>query len=365
MSPESASPEFRIQPSSNPVPAEQRAELLVEPGFGKYFSDHMCVVDWTVADGWTGHRVVPLTPISMHPGAAVLHYGQEIFEGVKAFRHADDSIWLFRPEKHAARFARSARRLALPELPAETFLTSMLELLKLDEAWVPEFGTGALYLRPFMYATEPFLGVRPADEVSYAVIAGPAGSYFSSGVTGVNLWVSANYTRAAPGGTGAAKCGGNYAGGLAAQLEAQEHGCAQALYLDGAERRWLEECGTMNLFLVTSDGELITPELGIILEGMTRDSVLALAAEHGLTAVERRIDIDELRRRAEDGSVTEMFASGTAAAITPIIGFRSDGYEATIGSGEPGKHTLAIREHLIDIQYGRLPDTHNWLYRVR
>ena len=359
------SPQFRIESSTSPLPADQRAAFMAEPGFGKYFSDHMSVVDWTEADGWAGHRVVPLAPLSMHPAAAVLHYGQEVFEGVKAFRHEDDSIWLFRPEKNAARFARSARRLALPELPIDTFLASLVELVKLDQAWVPEFGAGSMYLRPFMVATEPFLGVRPANEASYVVIAGPAGSYFTGGVTGVTLWVSTTYTRAAPGGTGAAKCGGNYASGLAAQLEAQEHGCAQALYLDGVEHRWLEESGTMNLCLVTSDGELLTPGLGTILEGVTRDSVLALAGEHGLTPVERRIDIDELRRRAEDGSVTEMFAAGTAAAITPIVGFQGDGYEVTIGSGEPGKHTLAIREHLIDIQYGRVPDTRNWLHPVR
>jgi len=365
MSPESASPEFRIEPSGSPLSADQRAAILAEPGFGKYFTDHMSVADWTAADGWTGHRVVPLAPFSMHPSAAVLHYGQEIFEGLKAYRHADDSIWLFRPDRNAARFARSARRLALPELDTASFLASLVELIKLDGAWVPGHTEGSLYLRPFMFASEPFLGVRPAAEVTYSVIAGPAGSYFTSGVTGVTLWVSTNYTRAAPGGTGAAKCGGNYASWLAAQLEAQEHGCDQALYLDGVEHRWLEESGTMNLCLVTSDGELLTPGLGTILEGVTRDSVLALAAEHGLTPVERRIDIDELRRRAEDGSITEVFAAGTAAVITPIVGFRGDDYQVTVGSGEPGKQTLAIRGHPRHIQYGTEPDTHNLMHPVR
>ena len=362
------SPQFSVDPSPTPLPADQRAAILAEPGFGKYFTDHMSLANWTAADGWTGHRVVPLAPFSLHPSAAVLHYGQEIFEGLKAYRHADGSIWLFRPEANAARFARSAQRLALPELDAESFLSSLVELIKVDEAWVPEYAEGAersLYLRPFMFASEPFLGVRPAAEVTYGVIAGPAASYFSGASAGVTLWVTTAYTRAAPGGTGAAKCGGNYASGLAAQLEAQQHGCDQALYLDGAEHRWLEESGTMNLCLVTSDGELLTPGLGTILEGVTRSSVLALASEHGLTPVERRIDIDELRQRTEDGSVTEVFAAGTAAVITPIIGFRGEGYEVTIGSGEPGKQTLAIREHLLDIQYGRVPDAHSWLYPVR
>jgi branched-chain amino acid aminotransferase len=360
------SAEFVVEPSANPLPAEQRAAIIAEPGFGKYFTDHMSVVNWTKDDGWAGHRVVPLAPFTMHPSAAVLHYGQEIFEGLKAYRHADGSVWLFRPERNARRFAGSARRLALPELDRETFLASLVELVRADEVWVPDYVEGAersLYLRPFMFAAEAFLGVRPAAEVTYAVIAGPAGSYFTSGVTGVNLWVSTNYTRAAPGGTGAAKCGGNYASGLAAQLEAHEHGCDQALYLD-ADHQWLEESGTMNLCLVTSDGELLTPGLGTILEGVTRDSVLALATEHGLTPVERRISIDELRTRTEDGSISEVFAAGTAAVITPIIGFRGDGYQLTVGSGEPGKQTVAIREHLLDIQYGRVPDTHGWLYRA-
>ncbi len=361
------SPQFAVAPAATPLPADQRAEILAEPGFGKYFTDHMSVADWTATDGWTGHRVVPLAPFSMHPSAAVLHYGQEIFEGLKAYRHADDSIWLFRPRANAARFARSARRLALPELDEESFLSSLVELVRIDRDWVPEYVEGAersLYLRPFMFAAEAFLGVRPAAEVTYSVIGGPAGSYFTSGITGVTLWVSTTYTRAAPGGTGSAKCGGNYAGGLAAHLEAQEHGCDQALYLDGMEHRWLEESGTMNLMLVTSNGELLTPGLGTILEGVTRASLLALAAEHGLTPVERRISIDELRTGAQDGTITEVFAAGTAAVITPIIGFRGEGYEVTIGSGEPGKQTLAIREHLLDVQYGRVPDKHGWLHRV-
>ncbi|MFL6161994.1 MAG: branched-chain amino acid aminotransferase [Jatrophihabitantaceae bacterium] len=361
------SPEFVIEPSATPLAADQRAAILTEPGFGKYFTDHMSVVNWTATDGWTGHRVVPLAPFELHPSAAVLHYGQEIFEGMKAYRHADGSIWLFRPEANARRFARSAQRLALPELDEQSFLTSLVELIKLDHAWVPDYVEGAersLYLRPFMFASEAFLGVRPAAEVTYAVIAGPAASYFASGITGVTLWVSGTYTRAAPGGTGAAKCGGNYASGLAGQLEAHQHGCDQALYLD-VEHKFVEESGTMNLCLVTSDGELLTPGLGTILEGVTRNSVLALAAEHGLTPVERRISIDELRSRGQDGSITEMFAAGTAAVITPVVGFRGDGYEVTLGNGEPGKQTIAIREHLLDIQYGRVADTHSWLYPVR
>jgi branched-chain amino acid aminotransferase len=357
--------EFTVELTQHRVPDEQRAAILADPGFGKHFTDHMSLAVWTAQTGWTGQRVVPLAPFSMHPSAAVLHYAQEIFEGMKAYRHSDGSIWLFRPESNARRFARSARRLALPELDEAGFIDSIVQLVRTDQDWVPAYGDEkSLYLRPFMFASEAFLGVRPASEVTYSVIASPAGPYFPGGVTGVRLWVSTTYTRAAPGGTGEAKCGGNYASSLAAQLEAHEHGCEQVLYVDGIEHQWLEESGTMNLCLVTSDGELVTPGLGTILEGVTRDSVLALASEHGLTPVERRIGLDELKTRCADGTVTEVFAAGTAAVITPITGFRGADYDVTVGGGEPGKQTLAIREHLLDIQYGRVPDSHGWLHRV-
>lgn len=356
---------FSLQPTTNPLPEAERTAVLSDPGFGRYFTDHMATATWTAAAGWHDLRVGPLQPFSMHPSAAVLHYAQEIFEGMKAYRHADSSVWLFRPEQNARRFARSARRLALPELPEAAFLDSVEAVVRADEAWVPAYGgEQSLYLRPFMFASEAFLGVRPAAEVTYSVIASPAGAYFSAGVTGVKLWVSTTYTRASEGGTGAAKCGGNYAGGLAAQLEAQQQGCDQVLYVDGAEHRWLEESGTMNLCLITSDGQLVTPGLGTILEGVTRDSVLELVTEHGLSPVERRVSLAELRTGCEEGSITEMFAVGTAAVITPIVGIKGDGYEVAVGDARPGKFTLAIREHILDIQYGRVPDTRGWLRRV-
>jgi branched-chain amino acid aminotransferase len=215
-----------------------------------------------------------------------------------------------------------------------------------------------------MFGSEAFLGVRPAVRVSYGVIASPAGSYFPSGVSGVTLWVSENYSRAAKGGTGDAKCGGNYASSLAAQVEAQQNGCEQVLYLSGDDDRYLEESGTMNLFLVTADGELVTPGLGTILEGVTRDSLLELAAEHDLKPVERQVALEDLRAGCADGSILELFASGTAAVLTPIIGFKGTGYAQTVGDGQPGTLTLAIRKHLLDIQFGRIPDTHNWLHPV-
>jgi branched-chain amino acid aminotransferase len=339
--------------------------MLVDPGFGRFFSDHMASATWTPEQDWHDCRITALEPYSLHPAASVLHYGQEIFEGMKAFRHADGSIWLFRPELNARRFSHSAQRLALPALSEELFLESVVELVRADQDWVPPFdGERSLYLRPYMFGSEVFIGVRPAARVSYGVIASPAGAYFSSGAGGITLWVSENYTRAAKGGTGAAKCGGNYAASLAPQVEANNNGCEQVLYLSDGEDRYLEESGTMNLFLVTDDGELITPSLGTILEGVTRASVLELAAEHDLKPVERRFRLEDLRAGCADGSITEMFAAGTAAVITPIVGFKGAGYEHTVGDGQPGSVTLAIRKHILDVQFGRVPDPGNWLHRV-
>ncbi|HEV2885460.1 MAG TPA: branched-chain amino acid aminotransferase [Jatrophihabitans sp.] len=356
---------FRVIRSTEPASERERAKILADPGFGRFFSDHMASASWTPEAGWHELEVKPLEHYSLHPAAAVLHYAQEIFEGLKAMRHSDGSIWLFRPELNARRFVNSAHRLALPVLAEELFLESVVELVRADQDWVPAYGgEQTLYLRPYMFGSETFLGVRPAVRVSYGVIASPAGAYFSSGIGGVTLWVTEQYSRAAKGGTGAAKCGGNYAASLAAQVEAQQHGCEQVLYLSDDEDRYLEESGTMNLFLVTADGELVTPGLGTILEGVTRDTVLELAAEHDLKPVERQLALPELRAGCADGSITEMFAAGTAAIITPILGFKGDGYAHTVGDGQPGEVTLAIRKHVLDLQFGRVADTRNWLHSV-
>ena len=356
---------FPLQRSTRPVPDAERASILADPGFGRYFTDHMVTAAWTPDAGWHDRGVGPLEPFSLHPSAAVLHYAQEIFEGLKAYRHADGSVWLFRPELNARRFQRSAARLALPALDEQDFLDSIEQLVHADEQWVPDYGgEQSLYLRPYMFASEPFLGIRPANNIVYGVIASPAGLFFTAGVVGVTLWITSTYTRAAVGGTGDAKCGGNYAGSLAAQIEAREHGCDQVLYLDGAEHRWLEESGTMNLCVVTADGHLVTPELGTILNGVTRGSVLELAADHGLTAVERPISIDELRDGCASGAITEVFAAGTAAVLTPIVAFKGEEIGFTVADGRSGKQTLAIREHMLDIQYGRAADTRGWMRRV-
>ncbi|RKD87621.1 branched-chain amino acid aminotransferase [Kushneria marisflavi] len=357
---------FELRPTTTPTDAAQRDEVLQNPGFGRYFTDHMAHVRWTHADGWNSGEVRPYGPLSLDPAASVLHYAQEIFEGVKAYRHADGSVWTFRPEKNAARFQASARRLALPELDTETFIDSLKALVAQDIDWVPtpasEAEESSLYLRPFMIASEKFLGVRPSKEVDYYVIASPAAAYFKGGVKPVSIWLSRDYNRAGPGGTGAAKCGGNYASSLVAQQEAEANGCAQVAFLDAVEHKWIEELGGMNLFFVYKDGRIVTPELGTILEGVTRDSVLQLAADAGLKPEERRISIDEWRDGVKSGEISEVFACGTAAVITPIAELVTP--EERIAGGEQTEIASELRKQLLDIQYGRAEDRHGWLTRL-
>lgn len=355
--------QFAEHRTTAPTGMARRAEILAAPGFGQYFTDHMVTATWTPDDGWHDAGLEPYGPLRLDPASAVLHYAQEIFEGLKAYRHPDGSVWAFRPEANAERFNRSARRLALPELPPEDFLASLELLVRTDADWVPSRGEDCLYLRPFMFASEKFLGVRPARRVSYLVIASPVGAYFSGGVTPVSIWLSDTYTRAAVGGTGSAKCGGNYAASLAAQVEASAHGCDQVCFLDAVERRYVEELGGMNLYFVFSDGRLVTPELGTILEGVTRSSILTLAKEDGLEVQERGIDIDEWRSGVADGTIREVFACGTAAVITPVGRLVWDGGEA-VTPRQAGEVSLRLRSALMDIQYGRAADTHGWLRRL-
>ncbi len=359
---------FDLHRRPDPASDERREEILADPGFGKYFADHMVTATWTSERGWHEAAVVPYGPIALMPSAAVLHYAQEIFEGLKAYRHEDGSVWAFRPEANAERMQRSARRLALPELATDDFVGSLKALLGVDEKWVPAYGTGekSLYLRPFMYASEPFLGVRPANRVSYSVIASPAGAYFPRGLKPVTLWISEHYARAGAGGTGAAKTGGNYASSLAGQLEGTEHGCDQAVFLDSSTHTYIEELGGMNLFVVMDDNRLVTPELtGTILEGVTRSSILELAKELGLEPEERRIEIGEWKDGVASGQVREVFACGTAAVVTPVGELRWEGGSAPSTAGEEGGEvTRAIRERLLDVQYGRVEDVHGWLTRL-
>ena len=357
---------FELLPNSTPTADSIREDILSSPGFGQYFTDHMAHVRWTLDAGWHGHEVRPYGPLTLDPAAAVLHYAQEIFEGIKAYRQPDGSIATFRPERNAERMQKAAARMAMPPLPTADFLEAIRLLVDVDRDWVPAAGGEAsLYLRPFMIASEKFLGVRPAREVDYYVIASPAAAYFKGGVEPVSIWLSGHYKRAAPGGTGFAKCGGNYAASLAAQKEASDHGCGQVAFLDAAENKWIEELGGMNLFFVFKDGRIATPRLtDTILEGVTRDSVLTLARDEGLTPEERPISIDEWREAAASGELTEVFACGTAAVITPVGELVTE--EGSIRLKEESGNPVAkrLRTKLLDLQYGRAEDTHGWLTRL-
>ncbi len=354
-----------IEPAANPAPAGRRAELLANPGFGTSFTDHMVTIKYREGTGWHDARLHARGPISLDPATAVLHYAQEIFEGMKAYKLADGAMALFRPEANAARFNRSARRMAMPELPEALFLESVSALVDIDRHWFPDVDGGSIYLRPFMFASEVFLGVRPAKEYLFMVIASSAGDYFKGAASAINIWVSDHYSRAAPGGTGAAKCGGNYAASLIAQSEATMHGCDQVVFLDAAEHKWVEELGGMNLFFLFNDGRLITPPTsGTILEGITRDSIITLARERGLTVAEVPYSIDQWRDDAASGYLTECFACGTAAVVMPVGKVSSKDGVFTIGAGGPGQITGALRDQLVHIQRGLAPDPHGWVRRI-
>lgn len=356
---------FSHTAAPSPRSDAERAEILAAPGFGKHFTDHMVAIDWTIDGGWHDARVQPYGPLLLDPAASVLHYAQEIFEGLKAYRHADGSVWTFRPEKNAERLQRSARRLALPELPTEDFIESVKEMVRADLAWVPSGEDQSLYLRPFMIANESFLGVRSAQRVGYYVIASPAGAYFTGGVKPVSIWLSTEYSRAGRGGTGAAKCGGNYAASLLPQNEAAANGCAQVLFLDAETGTRVDELGGMNVFLVYRDGRVVTPALsGAILEGVTRESIIQLVRDRGIEVEEREVLIDEWRDGVASGEIAEVFACGTAAVITPIGELKGEGFSVGDPDAPAGELTMSIRSELTDIQYGCLPDRHGWLTRL-
>jgi len=356
---------FRHEPHSAPVAAVERAERLIDPGFGRVFTDHMAVIRFSDAAGWHDARITARGPLPIDPASSVLHYAQEIFEGMKAYTLADGGTALFRPEANARRFQDSARRMAMPELPEELFIESVERLVAADRDWIPQGEGGALYLRPFMFASEVFLGVKPAGEYLYMVIASSVGSYWKGGVRAISVWVSRDFTRAGAGGTGAAKCGGNYAASLIAQKEAIARGCDQVVFLDAAERRWVEELGGMNLFFVHADGSLRTPPLtGTILPGITRDSLLTIARDLGMEVREEPYAVEQWRKDAESGALVEAFACGTAAVVTPL-GRVQDGDESfTIGAGGTGQVTDRLHRALVAIQRGQAPDPHGWMHRL-
>jgi len=347
--------------------ADERARKLENPGFGAMFSEHMVTIRY--ADGeWQRGAIEPYAPITLSPAASVLHYGQAIFEGFKAYLQPDGSVRTFRPFENAHRFNRSAARLAMPDIPAERFVAAVDALIDIDRDWVPGGSGRSLYIRPLMISTESALGVRPSKTYLFLVLASPSASYFAGGVKPVTVWISEEYIRAAPGGTGFAKCAGNYAASLLVQREAIANQCDQVVWLDAVRHELIEEMGGMNMMFVYGKGddvELVTPPLtGTILPGITRASILELAKGLGFRTAERSITVADWRKAAEDGAMTEAFACGTAATVTPIGHVKSKNGNWTIGGGSMGPVTERIREALLGIQYGGVPDPHEWMHDI-
>jgi len=355
--------DFESRPAANPTPAAERTAKLADPGFGRVFTDHMALVRYSQGKGWHSARVESRANFTLDAATAVLHYAQEIFEGLKAYKRDDGGVNLFRPDANARRFRSSADRLAMAPLPEPMFIEAVEQLVRMDRDWIPG-GEGSLYLRPFMIANEVFLGVKPSSEYIFAVIASPVGSYFKGGPAPVSIWVSETFTRAAIGGTGEVKCGGNYAASLRAQAEAIERGCDQVVFLDAVERRYVEELGGMNVFFVFDDGSLATPPLGTILPGITRNSIITLANDSGIRVREEAYTIDQWRADAASGKLTEAFACGTAAVVSPIGKVCSASGDFLINGGAAGPVAMGFRKRLVDIQYGRAPDPHNWIRKV-
>lgn len=356
---------FARTPHPAPTPVAARDAQIAEPGFGKTFTDHMVSIRYTAEQGWHDATIGPRSPLTLDPAAAVLHYAQEIFEGLKSYRLADGAMALFRADANARRFNASARRMAMPELPEDLFVAACQGLVDADRDWFPSVEGGSLYLRPFMIATEAFLGVRPAKEYLFLVIAAATGAYWKSGAPAVSLMISEHYNRAGPGGTGAAKCGGNYAASLVPIGEAAAAGFDQVVFLDAREHRWIEELGGMNVFFVFDDGSLQTPPLSdTILPGITRDSLITLARDEGLTVREAPYAIDQWHADAESGRLIESFACGTAAVVTPIGKVSGPGFSFAVGGGGPGQLTQKLKNRLIDIQRGIAPDPHGWVRRI-
>jgi len=359
---------INLNPNPHPDSDASRTEKIAAGGFGKYYTDNMVIAEWSEATGWADAELKAYGPLALDPATSVLHYGQEIFEGMKAYSQPDGGVSLFRPTANAERFNRSAVRMALPELPVEDFVATVNALVKQDIKWVPQNIGESLYIRPFMIATEVGLGVRPSNHATYLVITTPASAYFNPNKA-VTVWISTEFVRAAKGGTGAAKTGGNYAGSLLAQKQAAAEGCDQVVWLDAIEHRWIEEMGGMNLYFVKGKGKdatIYTPQLtGTLLPGITRDSILTVAKDLGYKVEEGMISTDDWRDGVTSGEITEIFACGTAAVVSPIGTAKSAHGTWVTGDGEPGPITMEIRNHLLGIQHGTVADKHGWNVRVK
>jgi branched-chain amino acid aminotransferase len=358
------------QLSASPVPAGDRQRLLTAPGFGRVFTDHMVTVAWHADRGWHDGRLLPYGPIPLDPATAVLHYAQQIFEGLKAYRQASGMIATFRPEANAARFNQSATRMAMPAFPEAAFVDAIDALVAQDHEWVPTAAGHSLYLRPYMIATEAWLaGGKPSSSYLFVLIASPAGPYFPENRSRpLSVWLETELTRASPGGTGAAKTAGNYAAAIAGQLRAQRHGCDQVAWLDAHEHRFVEEMGVMNVFFVYGSGSgarLVTPPLsGTLLPGITRDSLLTIARDLGIRADEERVSVDEWQAGCASGQISEVFACGTAAVVTAVGTVCGAAGSWDVGDGKPGPVTTRLRDRLTGIHYGDLPDPHSWIHTI-
>lgn len=332
--------------------------------FGTIFTDHMFVMDYDIKKGWFDPRVIPYQPLSLDPAAMVFHYGQEMFEGLKAYHAEDGKILLFRPDKNIERANRSNKRLCMPEIPEDIFLEALKTLVNVDKAWIPTKEGTSLYIRPFMIATDSFLGVRPSETYQFLIILSPVGAYYESGINPVKIWIEDEYVRAVKGGIGEAKTGGNYVASLASQVKAHEEGYSQVLWLDGVHRRYIEEVGAMNIFFKIN-GTVITPELnGSILPGVTRNSVITLCKEWGIPVEERKISVDEVVRAAESGDMEECFGTGTAAVVSPVGELRYGNEKMEIGGGVIGEVTKRIYDTITGIQLGKINGPQGWSVEV-
>lgn len=353
--------EIQILPIAAPKPRVADESKLV---FGKQFTDRMFIMEYDVGRGWHSSRIAPYAPFTLDPAALVFHYAQEIFEGLKAFRRQDGSVALFRPLDNIRRFNHSAWRMCMPEVDEAFFVGALKELVRLEADWVPRSPGTSLYIRPTMIATEPVLGVKPSGQYLCYIILSPVGPYYAGGFKPVRIWISDEYVRSAPGGTGEAKTGGNYAASLRAALEAAQKGFDQVLWLDAVERRYVEEVGSMNICFLF-DGKLITSPLsGTILDGITRRSILTLLREMGYVVEERALTIDEILDGAQSGKLKEAFGTGTAAVVSPVGQFTYRDRTVLLGDGQVGELTMKLYDTLTGIQYGRLPDPHGWVEPV-
>ena len=345
------------------------SKTIADPGHGDAFTEHMVSAHWIPGQGWTPPTLGPLRNLSLHPGTIGLHYAQVVFEGMKAFVQADGSVAVFRPRENAARFARSAARLAMPEIPEWMFLRAVEDVVRADAQWLTDNPRHTLYLRPLMFGSDADLMLRASHEYTFLMMAFLAGGFFGDEVEPVSVMVSHEHTRAMPGGTGNVKCAANYGPSLLAQRKAQEIGCQQVVWLDAIEKRWVEEMGGMNLFFVRgrgADARIVTPELtGTLLPGVTRNTLLTLAGWEGYAVSEERISLDQWRAECRDGVISETFACGTAAVVTPVGEVRDEGGDFVIGTGRPGPVTMRLRSALLNVQHGRRPDLAGWLYPVR